>query len=648
MQPSRSHGLPSAFLTLALFGAAPLLPAQKTFKHALPENTLFYMGAPDLMTALEKFKTTALYRIWEEEEVQEFLADLLEMAAQRFQMQLGMLRAMHQQQMIPVDPDKILKIRVRGVSMALTDLVLPGPQNPPKVSFVMALDFGGSAKIVEEVFGLIPKFLPAAGPMGPKYSVEEVGGCEVHSLIPPKAPFFSLNWTFVRGKLLLGTDRETFKGVLTKMQEGATEGGLGSEPVYLRTTKKTHADSGVLEVFMRVEPFVKLGLEGLRLAAGMEPEISEEIDLEGVDRVVDALGLKGLKAFSAVSTWENGRGVTRSFALAPKAERKGLLALGSQKPIDKSLLKVVPKDVGSFQMGRIDFLPGAYRVILDAVSAYSPRVRKQVDAMIGMVEQEIGLSIQNDLLGLMGPEAMAWSMPVAGAAQIPEVVLALGCKDENKAVSVFKKLASMSDGVLEIGEHAGEDGTFYSLDIVLDTGGFDPTALIDPTFAFRDGRLIFGLTRQDVKGAVARFAGKGGDSSILDNPAFKPLLESIPAEISSLSFTDSAAYFDGIYGTLSGFLAFVTPPPEIPIDLGLMPSSETITKHLSGTLAFSTSDDEGFLGYGSGPLSGPEGVFLIAGIVGGVTAALVASGEIEIKKGGGDRFREALPVKRKR
>ena len=65
-------------VTLALLGASTAAGrAQDDLKAALPPHTLAYMSAPDFERWASSFKTTALYKIWVEEEVQEFFADLL-------------------------------------------------------------------------------------------------------------------------------------------------------------------------------------------------------------------------------------------------------------------------------------------------------------------------------------------------------------------------------------------------------------------------------------------------------------------------------------------------------------------------------------------------------------------------------------------
>ncbi len=184
----------------------------------------------------------------------------------------------------------------------------------------------------------------------------------------------------------------------------------------------------------------------------------------------------------------------------------------------------------------------------------------------------------------------------------------------------LKKLTALSDGVVEISESQGDDGTFYGLDIVLDgMGGVDPTAFVEPTFAFHKGYFLFALSRSDVKSAVKRLNGdiaEGDD--VRSNPVFAPLLKRLPARIDAISFGDTAATVDGIYGPLSGLLAGVPIPADVPIDLGLLPGVDSLTDPLSGSLTYSTISSDGVRGRSFGPF-GPELI-----VIGGV--AIIGAG----------------------
>jgi hypothetical protein len=253
---------------------------------------------------------------------------------------------------------------------------------------------------------------------------------------------------------------------------------------------------------------------------------------------------------------------------------------------------------------------------------------------IAKVEEGLGFSIQKDAFGAFSDEIINYSMPVSGLMATPEMVFMLGCKDSQKTLGVLKKLCGMSEGVVSISEVAGEE-SLYSVDLTLDEfgGGMDPTGMLDPTIGFKNGYFIFALSRSDVKGAIARFAGSN-EPDVRENAAFKPYLEMIPQGVGSVSFTDVASTIDGIYGSLSGIIGMVPIPPEVPVDVGLLPSTETITKHLFGSVSWSRTIPKGFMAENVGPF-GPEMMIGVVGLAAGVgvgAAMMGARGPMAVRR----------------
>jgi hypothetical protein len=317
--------------------------------------------------------------------------------------------------------------------------------------------------------------------------------------------------------------------------------------------------------------------------------------------------------------------VSQSYALCPAEERRGLTALTSSAPVSRDRLAWIPKGAGSFSIAKAGDLEGLYTSILDAVEAYNPEFRKLADAQVQELEKTLGFQFKKELFGAFGPDVIFYSMPVAGLMATPEMVVMVECKNSDRTLEVLKKLAGLSEGHVTITDNKVDGADFYSVSIVLDemAGGIDPMGMIEPQFAFQNGFLVFGLSRSDVKGALKRMSGAGGED-VRSNPAFKPYLEQLPTEVASISFTDVATTFDGLYGQLSGVMGMVPIPPDVPIDLALLPSSSTITKHLFGSVAWSTIDKKGVAGYAIGPLGPEVPALVVLGIGAGIVAGIAA------------------------
>ncbi|MEZ5989474.1 MAG: hypothetical protein R3F30_10180 [Planctomycetota bacterium] len=630
MRISARYGL--ATLGLALATLATPVQAQD-FKRSLPPGTLLYVGAPDLDSAMESFKTSAMYKIWQEEEVQEFLEGGMQKLAQLYEGGLAQAKQMHQAGMLPVDPDEILKIRLKGLHMAVTGVNMQGEAGP-EVGMVLALDFGDTAKTVKSLLSVLVNMARAqAG--GPEISAEKVGEVELWRITGPGAPpDMGLHWAIVGNRLLLGTSQNGMKELIASEVKGGREQNLSNEEVYRSVAAKTRPGQNGIECYFRVDQIFELAIQGVAMAQAMGAPLP--VDLEGVRRALDASGLAGLQAMGCSSAHEDGKGVDRYFAKL-KGEPKGLMAMGGGK-IDLELLKLVPKEAVQFTLGT--FNPTAlYDGILGAVRAYDEKVGELADTQIKGLSEQLGIDFRGDLFANLGGTTLYYQMPVAGM-ELPEMGIFTQVKDPAKALLAMQTICQLTEGAAEIREKKLEGGTLYSLDLNLNDGGMGMLQF-EPTFTFKDGWMIAGLNQGDVMSALKMMSGEGGED-IRKNKAFAPYLEQIPQGVASVTFTDQVASFESLYGMLSSVVGFIPMPPDVPIDLGLLPSTECITKHLFGSMSYGIKMGDGFYGKAVGPM-GPE-LWLAVGVAGAalVPAMLAMRANAPFPVGGaGGRFREA-------
>lgn len=627
--PKRLRGATLA-ATLAAAACVPSVNAQDSLKASLPSDTLVYVSAPDFQRWWNGFQKSAVYKIWLEEEVQEFLADLIDEVKRQYAGAMQQAKAMHDQGMLPIDPAKIEKIRVNGFTFAITGLRMPGGEQPAQASFAMSVDFGETSSIVAEVLDTLMPMALAQAPEGAvQTSTEEVEGVTLKTLKSPMLsmmmPTLGLMYGFVDGRMVLGTDVKVMRSFVAGLKGKPLESSLATNEAYRYCSQRVDAGAGEFEIYMRPKALIDIGMTALRFASMQEPEIAENVDIDGVARAIDVLGLNGLKAVAFSSGYDGGKGVTKSFAHIPTDERKGLFALSSGKPVDMERLAWIPKSVGSFSIATMGNLEGLYTTVMDAVKAYDPGVAEMVTAEVARMEEGLGFNIQKDAFGAFSDEVITYSMPISGVMATPEMVFMMGCKNNAKTLDVLKKLCKLSDGIVSISEVAGDESLF-SVDLTLDDlgGGMDPTGMLDPTIGFKNGYFVFALSRTDVKGAMSRLSGAAeNEGDVRSNAAFKPYISMIPQGVDSIAFSDVAGTIDGIYGGLSGIVGILPIPPEVPIDVGLLPSTETITKHLFGSVSWGRSIDKGWISENVGPF-GPE-IFmgLAVGVVGGVGAASV-------------------------
>lgn len=616
------------------------------FKTALPEDTIAYIGAPDVPSAIEAFKTSALFKMWREEEVQEFFESLLEEAQKQYTEGLAQAKQLHKAGMIPVDPEELLKIQVHGIHFALTELALD-MEKGSKLNICLCIDFGQSSDKAQAILGALLDMAKAqSGGEMPEIVKSKLEGAVMNTLTPPMLPpqfpkGFGMHWAFVGGKLVLGTSQDAMKNIIQGLAKGGMEKNLTTARAYTAVAAKTRPQPYGFEAYFRPEKIWTTVWSALAMAKAMNPGDMDEVDVDGIKRAVDALGLLNIKSVGLASAYENGKGVDRSFA-STDGEPKGLMKMMSGGDIDQSQLAYVPKDASSFSIARIEPVV-FYDTMMAAVDAYDPNIGSMVKTQLNGMQEQLKINLRDDLFANLGPEMMTYAMPVSGNA-LPEMGFLFKVQDPANALKVLQTASAMSQGAFSISEIDTEGGKLYGIDMDLPDEMAQLQSMIDPTFTFHKGYLVVGFNRSDVRAAIKMLNGTGGPS-IKENKAFAPYLDKIPEKVSSLGWQDTAATFEGLYGVVASTAGFIPLPEEVPLDLGLLPSTEVLTQHLFGSLTYSKKLPDGIMTKAVGPM-GPE-LYLALGIG---MAAIVPAGMMFASRsampfpGGGGKFRAPAPA----
>jgi hypothetical protein len=584
----------------------------------LPEGTIAAISVPDIDASLGELSSMPLAKMWHEKEVQDFVQDAKDMLMQHYQKALTQAKEMHKAGQLPIDPEKLANLRVKGMSLAVTSMHLEvgdfGPM--PEFGLMLQFDFGESA---QEWFGLAQMGLGVLAQTG-KVEREDikVGSADVVCLTPKKAPpglKMGLNVAMAGNSLIIGTLRDELRTTLENMQKGTAV--LTATARYQESRKHLTIEGAETEFFMRVDPLLDFAIEGLKLAAEHESELSW-LNIEGVGRAIDALGIRGIRSVAAVSSYQDGKAVSTSYVVAPAPDRKGLLA-GANKKLDMSFLKWVPKDAVGFSAASLEAMT-VYDALVAAVNAYDPKMGEMVLGKLAEMEKKVGFNLRDDLFGALGDTMIHWSMPMASFATPPELAVLVKVNDQEKVVKVLKALTGMSEGMVELDEADKRGVKTYQFRLNFDPthgmGGMNPLDMFNPCFSFKDGWLVAGFSPSDIRQVFKRMERTEDDpkTDIRGNKEFVAYASSLPADLQSVSFTDWKAEFESYYQMLGGLLAFLPQNEDIPFDMSRLPDASTLTKHLFGALSYSTADASGMKSTTISPF-GPEVAVLFAGAI---------------------------------
>ena len=592
----------------------------------LPKDTLLAMSAPDLSVSMAEFKQMPLAKMWAEEDVQTFFADVLAMAQEQMDEGLKQAKEMHDAGALPIDPAELLKLRVNGGAFAVTQMSMSvGDHGPlPKFGMVVHLDFGQSAPTWNMLIQMGLGMMQAEAGDNIVRTDSKVGDIDIISIAPARARGIemALNVAMVPNGILIGTLEEDIKSIVTNMTNKTP--ALTTAPGFAAATKNLDTAGAEVQFYMAPDRMVDFGMSALRLAIEEERDLAM-IDMDGVERAMKAMGIRNLGTMAVASSYVDGKSIT-----------KGIHAHGNggttaSSTVDTSFLKWVPKDAVSFSAGTLD-VASLYDTLLKGLQAYDEKFAEQALGHLAQIEGQLGFTIRKDLFGSLGDHYISWSMPMGTISSAPEVAMLVKINNQEKLVGALKNLTALTNGMVEIEEGEKRGVKSYQVQVNFDPSqgmGINPFDMIQPTFAFKDGYMVIGFSASDVKRVFKRMdRDDNPKGDIRGNKEFMAVAGTIPQGVSSLSFTDWKANFESMYQLATGVLAFVPMPEDVPIDMSLLPDSETLTQHLFASVSYTKTDAFGTQTVDVSPF-GPETLLMLGALVGvgaGAAAFMGAAG----------------------
>jgi len=617
---------PQTLLGLSVLSALSVAPARAQSIHDyLPASTMAVISVPDLVGSMERFQSMPLAKMWHEDEVQEFIGDLMDMANSQWDQMMAQGRQMHENGDLPVSPDELMKLRMMGGTFAVTQFSIGMSEwgEPiPDIGIVLQLDFGDSAdawfKLINMGTGLIEQ---EAGDDLVK-STFDVGGTSLTTWAPANDEVpFSLNIARVGNTLVFGTKTDELAGILQALASQTPK--LSASPAFRAANGPLGIAQPEMTAFVQVQPIIDMVLGAVRVIVEAE---GAPIDVDGVARAIDAMGFNSIKSSASASAYQNGECVTKSYTVSPAPERKGFFG-GSAKILDMDFLRWVPKDAVSVSATTMD-VTTMYDALVGGMRAYDNDLAEQMLGALADYEKELGISVKEDLFGAFGDQFVTWSMPMVAMGSPPEMAFLFKVKDEKRLLETLGTLTQLSEGMVELDAVNRRGIEAHQIRVNMDMGNMmmNPFDMFVPTFSFKDGYMVMGFSAGDVKRVFDRMDREDDPKGdIRGNAEVAALMGRLPeAGVTSVSFTDWKASFEGLYQMVTGVLAFVPMDQDIPVDLALLPESTTLTQHLSGGMSYTVADGNGYTTVAHAPF-GPEiliGVAVAAGAAAGFAATI--------------------------
>ena len=581
---------PTLFVCLALGvgGAAVYLFAKPAGGAAstaatafLPADTVFLAALPDFNKTAADFKTTDLYKIWSEPDVQTFLARPLSKLPPHAELDDALAHA-----------DKL------GLTNLFVAVVsLDEKTNAPHM--VAGFQFKGPSTEVDALLAKPKEALQKQHPASKADLINHEGHAIETITLDEQSSLSSVyvgNWYFIANNLALleaTVDRAEHRGA------AATQPTLDKDPDFNAVLAKLPAGYATL-AFGRAKA-IMTKIFDLAEASGQAVDPKQRAEAEKV------------RAAGATTGFENGKIRDTVYLHAPGISQEyAKLAMGSL-PLTTADTVLYAASILNIPE-KIDLPPGRG----GDVGAPGLALLQGLGQML--TAHNVSLEAFRAAFGNEASLSLDWP---AGQGQ-PTLVASLNVRDAAAAGKFVDNLtaALTAEAAWETAQFDGL--TFHSVEV-------PNVPTLAPTLTVTPAHLLFGLNLPEVRAAAAR--EKAPAANFTAGDTYKKASGEVSKPNTAFAYLDSRMFFERFYGALKPYAmtaAFLLPQVNEYVDVSKLPEADVVARHLSPTVLSQTYNPDGCLLESVGSFTfGQAAVVVVGGSVGAAAPFLPKNGNDE-------------------
>ena len=201
---------------------------------------------------------------------------------------------------------------------------------------------------------------------------------------------------YLNNTLVMGPDKEWVEKSIVRIKKEAVEEPTGN-------------------------PEISMDLPLSRLIQTLLKESREDSDMQPL---FESLGLMGLEHFT-VRVVMNDETMVIDNTLAATSLDKGIFTLLDTAPVNLPSVGFIPENICLLEVGRINLLR-LWQEIPTVPTTAAPPVKPQFDFALGMIRQQLGIDMEQDLIAHLGTQYLGFS---TADSDMMTTVLALQLKD---------------------------------------------------------------------------------------------------------------------------------------------------------------------------------------------------------------------------
>lgn len=502
------------------------LPAEQleTWQNILPKNTIGYLAIKNAPQLVADWERSGYGRLLADEAVKQWMAPAYKDGEPAWDTALKKETGEGLQANLQ---------RVTGSAMFVIAADSPKEfESMPKgAPFMILLEVGDQQSKIEE---LIAKSRKTALEKHPEWKeiTRDVAGVPLKVLAKSEDPDAAIDsaYAFLNGVWVFGDKLALFEHFLPALKTGTAE---TSETVASHLSRHTQISDGPSDLSFYLNGEVLMQWAETALVEAMKSKNSP-VPLDP-KAIFATLGLAEVQSMGL------------NIDLSPEQTRTDLAILHPEKP--QGLISLLlgtsrevtppaffPADALSAQVMR-QSLGGVWDRLLAMVNKLGP-VAMMATMQLGQVEQQVGFSIKEDLLGSLEDEYIQLD---AGTIQAPSQVMGFKVRDRQRlsgALDSLKRFLGQGFGAaFEDTEYLGHTISTYRASQAVATPGAASTEI---AYCLADGYLLFSTGSQELlKKLLSRMKEPSGPS-LWDSQRTQELIASLPQGYVGLGIADAS------------------------------------------------------------------------------------------------------------
>lgn len=608
-----SH-LRSFVSALSLVTAVGSLQAAPPLVRLLPEDAPLVFALNDVQDLVKSSEASPIVRMWNDPQVQRFLAPALE--------QLQWEKAMEEfKQQTGYTFPELLKMAKGEAIVGVVDFAFLSDSEAQKAPpFIVAVDFGSDAKKIERLLVETSQKQKAEGKI--QLETETYAGetLYVTESIPQKkdddvnadeetpekkrepVPFV---WTSVDGVLLGSPSLATVKSTVDALKKGGLESSLERAPRYVRLQEQAPGHQmSMLVHFPSIVPQIE---KAIAEKAGEQKQNPLGIDPTAL---LGALGLTDWQDLYFTGRVDEDAAINH-YGLTYREERGILKIFGmGSEPFPRP--SWIPAKWDTVSTARFS-LKQMFAGLEETLRTLSPAMEGLAQGYLAQFGKQMNVDIKRDFFGSFGNEIVQsqfFGSPATGGA--PDILTA----EQFYALSLENApaLTRVIDGLKKLGGPGIEkmlvERDYLGRKIFVFTPPAGPDGNAPATtngfaYAITDRYMLLNIgSAAPIEAALQTMANSG--DSFWDKETTKAALARVPEDANSFQSQNVAVLISAVIETLA---KIPPPPPTDPddeadgaskfrfsVDASEKPSRELIERYWGGSVSYSRRDSTGLHG----------------------------------------------------